>query len=510
MPYQEPGPRWRDDSVAVIDPDRSREAVAHSWRTSQPLWVRKLYLPRCARIVCALLASFAALSLLLTLLRPGVFSSLGVREQAPAQQQTNTTSQSLATSTTHTATNPVVQVSTTTTTIYALTPDGTLRAWNMSEEKTVWQKKTRALPNHALLTGKYAIFSLVWNTGHSWLEAWRASDGQQLWAQELPVPGDEPLLLRGENVYVNAHDGTLLALQARTGDRLWSFKTGMIRPLSDFFFATAQVAAVLSCKGEVSLVRTGNGAEIYHYHNALHRLFPTPQVEQGIIYVQSDYSVQAVQISDGRLLWSIQHDGDAHLLPMVVNDGVVYMSQDDGWLKALRGEDGKLLWPYHVADGLFSEPMVQNGMVYLVRKDRALQTLRASDGSLFWQTAPAQVQGQIAVTEHVVYLNIDLPGQEITALQASDGSELWHRAITTLQTRNWTPLIADDLLLFAPDDFSFQAWDGKSGQYLWQYRTPVRIRWEPSFDADHFYVAREDGGVDVLRADTGALLWQYI
>jgi outer membrane protein assembly factor BamB len=515
MPYQEQSPHRIDHRVAVIDPDQPREIATPAEQTVrfQPAReIRPGSLPRRLRLLCMLLSVLAALVIFAGLFHSILLSSSTERDEQTKQQRSKATPLTTA-PLVPIATAPLVEISKSNQMIYSLTGDGTLRGWERPLRELRWLQKTHVLPNHALITGKDLLFSLVWNTQRSWLEAWRASDGLPLWERMLPIPGPDPLRFQGENLYLNTQNGVLLALQASSGNQRWSFSTGMAGPLNTFFFASNQVVAVLSRNNEVSVLRASDGAQISRYHNVLRRLFPSPQVEQDIIYLQPDDGVQALRISDGRPLWSLQYENTAHPLPLVVSDGRVYLSQDDGWLRVLRGSDQHQFWQYRIASGLLSEPVVRDQRVYLVGKDGALVVLRAGDGTRLWQTSPARVQGQMAVTEQIVYLNVDLPGQEILALRASNGQQLWHKTITSYQTYHWVPVIAHDRLLFGPDDFSLQAWDGQNGHYLWQHRASVQIRWELSspftFDATNLSLPRQDGGVDVLDLATGNLRVQY-
>ncbi len=509
MSYLEPGPHRRNDDIAVIDREQEQEAVVPAGRASLRQRVHGIRLSRRGRVVCVLLLFLTAFSLMFGLFRPALFSLIGLREQGDSLQNHQGTP-SLATPAVRVSSDPLVEVSATNETVYALAPDGLLRAWSLPLRESLWQHRTEALPYHALLVGEQEIFTLVWDARRAWLEAWRASDGRRLWAHDLPVPGPDPLLLRGKNLYVNTHNGTLFALHARSGYRVWSFETGVSRPLSAFFFATEHVAQVLLRDGEVSVVRTSDGVQIYRYKSAHYSLFPVVQSDYDIAYIhQPGDVVQAVRISDGLPLWRFPRESTISLLPTVVNDGVVYVSQESGWLKALRGDDGEQLWQYHVEAGFSSAPVVRNGMVYIAGKDGVLWALRASDGGMLWHTDPARVRGQFVATDQIVYLNVDLPGQEMYALQGNDGHELWHHSITTVQTLYWSPVIDDDMLIFGPDSVSLQAWSGSSGQFLWQYRANAQIHWEPFCDTEYIYVTHQNGSVAVLGRHSGEPLWQY-
>ncbi len=102
-------------------------------------------------------------------------------------------------------------------------------------------------------------------------------------------------------LYIGALDGTVYALNASTGAKLWSYKTGG-------------------------------------------RVDSSPAVANGVVYVGSyDYNLYALNASTGAKLWTYHTGWLVDDSPSVAN-GVVYFGGGDGYVYALNARSRGLLW----------------------------------------------------------------------------------------------------------------------------------------------------------------------
>jgi outer membrane protein assembly factor BamB len=181
-------------------------------------------------------------------------------------------------------------------------------------------------------------------------------------------------------VYVGADNG-LYALNASTGELLWSYPTG----------------------GGIA--------------------FFSPAVANGVVYVgsYSDDAVYALKASTGELLWSYV-TGTVESSPAVAN-GVVSVGSYSDRLYALDASTGGLLWSYTTGDIVVSSPAVANGVVYVASR-RSLYALNASTGDLLWSyPTGGYVYSSPAVAKGVVYVGSG--DHRLYALNASTGGLLW-------------------------------------------------------------------------------------
>lgn len=200
-----------------------------------------------------------------------------------------------------------------------------------------------------------------------------------------------------------------------------------------------------------------------------------------------------------------------------VASGVCYASSSTGVVTALRVSDGAVLW--HHASGKAGEGSITvvDGIIYLAPLFSAgstalavtIEALRAKDGAQIWsRTLPMASPSsfQFTVVNNVVYI---MSGAErIDALRASDGSSLWHYTAQVLIVA--LPTIAGEVAYVITQDH-LTALRASDGSPLWTYRSLNPLQpFSPVVTDGMIYLSLQNGGMDVLLANTGMLHWRYI
>jgi len=193
-----------------------------------------------------------------------------------------------------------------------------------------------------------------------------AKTGKQLWFSTTFSSFCSPAVANGV-VYVGADDYNLYALDAFTGAKLWTYRTGFV-------------------------VRSA------------------PAVANGVVYVGSyDKNVYALNASTGAELWSYATGGEVESSPAVA-DGVVYIGSDDGNFYALNADTGQLLWSYFPGALAVFDPTVANGVVYFGSwNPGAIYALNATTGVLVWSYAlGGSAESDATIVNGRVYLSAGL------------------------------------------------------------------------------------------------------
>ncbi|MEU9013118.1 PQQ-binding-like beta-propeller repeat protein [Streptomyces sp. NPDC048479] len=159
----------------------------------------------------------------------------------------------------------------------------------------------------------------------------------------------------------------LLAVDIRTGKKLWQRPHGMIYP--DNGSSAISAKAVGKC-----LVTAGNGVTL------------------------PDFSVSGTDIRTGKRLWTTEmprvRGDNSFLIPgqLAVDQQHVYIGS--GRVHAVRHSDGKVAWSFGEGRNrgdveensrLYGPPAVKNGVVYAAEGSRGLVALNATTGKLLWQ-----------------------------------------------------------------------------------------------------------------------------
>ncbi|HLX40283.1 MAG TPA: PQQ-binding-like beta-propeller repeat protein [Ktedonobacteraceae bacterium] len=215
------------------------------------------------------------------------------------------------------------------------------------------------------------------------------------------------------------------------------------------------------------------------------------QVVNGVAYVayathtsSTSYTdtVDALSTKDGRLLWRYQVDDQYEgIHTMIVCNGIVYLgitrfgpgavAGTTSIVVALQASDAKLLWCYSSADSSYYDQLeVTDTMLYLITAKNldaqnytvlsTMHALYANNGEEVWQkTYTTYALGVVATaTNSVIYAIVPshtsiqkYDGSEIHALQASDGTLVWH-AKASLGSAITRKAVTNDLLYLDAND----------------------------------------------------------
>ncbi len=187
-------------------------------------------------------------------------------------------------------------------------------------------------------------------------------------------------------VYANT-SGTVYALDALTGKRLWSYKTGG-------------------------------------------KIFSTPATEGGYVVIGStDGYIYCLDIKTGTEVWSLKC-GKSVLGSPAIFKGKVYIGASDGVLRSLNLKSGKQVWAYDGIKGFIeAKPFVDREQVVIGDWANSLYSFNTGNGKLQWiwknkgsrmfspaAVWPVKADGKIFFTtpERVNY-----------ALDAGTGEQLW-------------------------------------------------------------------------------------
>jgi outer membrane protein assembly factor BamB len=276
------------------------------------------------------------------------------------------------------------------------------------------------------------------------------------WATE--DVGSQPVVYDGAVYLISDRDAnlgtaTVLAIDLRSGSRLWSANVG---PLPETGVAVNDRSVFVSTAGPswaggdagylVALDRT-NGREQWRYEYGGSFASVSPAVVDGTVFVRgSDDSVRAVNAEDGKEIWNVvfgthpatPEAGEpaawSETSPAVAN-GTVFVASQDGTLHAISSEDGSERWSFPNVDDYVETPAVSDGTVYLtsasmesgaVTETVTLHAIDAESGAEKWSvSSPKSFGNAPLVANGIVYLLTGSRERAINAYSAEDGSPLW-------------------------------------------------------------------------------------
>jgi outer membrane protein assembly factor BamB len=310
---------------------------------------------------------------------------------------------------------------------------------------------------------------------------WTFEAGSPLWAGPTFDAG---------RLYVGAQDGSVFALDARSGARRWVYKAG-------------------------GPIRT------------------RPIVARGTVLLQADDGMlYALSAHDGRLEWRVKIvERPIERLPfdnpksrydrfgsdVTVAGGRLYVGTHDGTVLALSASDGRRLWEFRAGDAVLAAPAVEDGRVLFGSYDHSVYALDARTGRLLWKrdTQGAVVSTPAVVGGHVVVGNrcYDLLG-----LDARTGDVAWKRYVWSSWVESSAAVRDGVAYVGSSDAAAVFAVDARTGAprwttdvhgWAWGQCAVTRDRVYAGTSGQVGYPVPHHGGLLALDRRTGAVAWHF-
>jgi len=313
--------------------------------------------------------------------------------------------------------------------VYVGSSNGNVCALNATNGAQLWNSSGSypAVANGVVYVG----------TGFS-VDALNATSGAQLWSNS-PLTNNlvdySPSVVVGEVVYTSttALAGFLFALNAKTGNELWSKSIGP----SEFWSSPAVVNGVvyvgteeytLNRNNGVYALNAKNGGQLWNYSSG-YSVEASPVVVGGVVYFVTDNGdLYALSAKTGLDIWNSALFGVGDSSPAVVG-GVVYVGSEDGNVYALNATSGAKLWNYTTGNGTLSTPAVVGGIVYVGSSDGNIYALDEASGAKLWSYNTIGAVGSPVVVNGILYVG---GGESVYALRVSPATSASPKPSSTL------------------------------------------------------------------------------
>jgi len=283
--------------------------------------------------------------------------------------------------------------------LYVLDDNGVLTAFDKVSGHVRWQRKAGGLAAATPAVGDGNAYAVALNglggSGSGRVAAYRARDGHQWWAKQLPSRAESSPLLRHGVLYFGSEDGTVYALRASDGHTLWTYHAS-------------------------GAVKGG------------------PAYANGILYF-GDYGgkVHAVRASDGHEVWSVGTSGTrfgfgsgSFYSTPALAFGRVYLGNTDGRVYSFAQRDGTLAWATSTGAYVYASPAVADtpGLgptVYIGSYDGTFYAFDARSGAVRWRfSVGARISGSATIVGDVVYFS-DLGARDTIGLNVRNGHRVF-------------------------------------------------------------------------------------
>lgn len=216
--------------------------------------------------------------------------------------------------------------------------------------------------------------------------AYDALTGKIRWRATLGPTESSPLVANGR-VYVGDWRGDVVALDARTGRRVWSFRTG--GRVKGAVAKSGRRLFVGAYDGRLYALDARTGALLWRASaqdrfGGRGNFYSTPAVAYGRVFVgNTDGKVYAYGATTGHLLWSHSTGGFVYSSPAVWQR-LVFAGSYAGKIVALDAATGETRWEHRASGPVSGSPTVMAGFVYAASLRERTVALDARTGRLAW------------------------------------------------------------------------------------------------------------------------------
>jgi len=241
--------------------------------------------------------------------------------------------------------------------VYFGTGDCHLYALNSLTGKKLWAFK---VGDPVYISPVVANGIVYFGSGDSWMYALRADNGQFRLHYKTYVKDSSPAM-SGKTVYFGDQIGNLWAINGQA--RSW-FDENQLEPVWLQLWAMGVAPKPPPLSGS-----------LWGYHIGQNQIGSSPAIMNSKLFVGVDNNLVAVDLANGKPLWSLQ-TGDFVKSSPVVAGNTIYIGSDDGKVYAVDATSGQEIWHITTGDKVESSPALADGILYVGSFDGKLYAIK--------------------------------------------------------------------------------------------------------------------------------------
>lgn len=340
-------------------------------------------------------------------------------------------------------------------------------------------------------------------------QRWSAGTGEGVGKKYIKLPASYD----DHKIFVAGSKGTVTALNANTGTRLWRVNTKL--PITAGPSADNGLLFIGSADAKVEALSQADGHKVWEI-NVPSEVLAAPAASDGILIIKTiDGQLTAVSEKTGRLQWHYQEDVPSLILrgasAVVTTPKKAVAGFSNGKLIALDKNKGALLWQKTLAapEGsnvianmvdIDATPIIQKDIVYGATYQGNVAALNLSNGQIVWQHSVSTFAGIDADPTRVFVSEAD---GNVAAFNEKAGTLEWKQE--GLLYRGTTgPALLGNTVVVADKEGYVHFLDKTTGRFVGRIRaTHAPILATPLVVGNMAYVSTTNGYVvafDISKA----------
>jgi outer membrane protein assembly factor BamB len=230
-------------------------------------------------------------------------------------------------------------------------------------------------------------------------------------------------------------------------------------------------------------------------------------VADGVAYIgNARGTVRAISMRSGKFVWTHLTPGFPRMAssPAVYGDEIVYHTMESGWVYVLDRNTGRLKWSWNAGSAIESSPIVVNGIDYFGDASGEMYALDLGTHRVKWRKdLGAKITSSAAISGGRLFIG-DYAGR-LWALSPASGATRW---VGRVNGKIYgTPAVAGGRVFVPSVAYSFWAFS-TSGRRLWHVSTGSYVYSSPAVADGVVCFGAYNGVFYGVSAGSGRVLWR--
>lgn len=318
-------------------------------------------------------------------------------------------------------------------------------------------------------------------------------------------------VIRGNNIYTADANGMVQALDKGTGHVLWS------RQLAHGIASGPTVSAGLIALGtnasQVVLLKQADGTEVWHAKVSSDILSKPAIADHQVIVKSIDGHLYAFDLRTGQKIWVVDHGSPSLILKAssspVIMGSQILVGYSDGKLDAVDLQFGHVLWQKSIAYAsgssdverlvdIDADPIVRAGVVYLASYQGYVGALRLENGQFIWNK-PASTYRNISIDDRSLYMTDS--DDVLWAFDRTNGQVKWKQDL--LKARGLSePVLMGNRLVVGDKTGYLHLLSAQNGEIISRIQLTAAVDIAPTVSGHRVYVMTANGKLNCLSVSS--------
>lgn len=252
----------------------------------------------------------------------------------------------------------------------------------------------------------------------------------------------------------------------------------------------------------------------------------SPAVDGERVYIGvDDGRLYALDRDDGSVLWAFeterypvekeQSDSKHHGIhgSPAFDQSKVYIGDYSGYLYAVDGERGEMVWKTKLGGSIGASPVLYDGYVFIAVEfpapDGKIFVLDAETGSVVFATANLgdHPHSSVSLDPERGYMFVGANNGRFFCFDFVRRRQVW-RYQTGAEIKSTAAVVGDTVYITSWDQ-KLHALDIESGDKVFEFTAAGASMSSPSYHQGRIYFGADDGRLYCIDADEGTLLWSH-